>query len=84
MNGSLVTSDSGPTGPICVTKHLIASGNEQVNKAAVWDRHHGLKIADFTHSDVINCVAIDPVDESCAVTVSDDMKVKLWKSKKLS
>ena len=44
---ALVPCDPSPCGPISVTKHLIASGNESGNKAGIWDRHHGIKVADF-------------------------------------
>ena len=66
----------------CVTKHLIASGQESGFKAGLWDRHHGVQVCEFgSHTDVINAVAVNPIDESVAITVSSDMQVRLWKSK---
>ena len=65
----------------CVTKHLLASGQESGFKAGLWDRHHGVQVCQFGGKDVINAVAVHPIDESVAVTVSDDMQVVLWRSK---
>ena len=79
---ALVPSDAAYHGPICVTKHLVASGHESGNSAAIWDRHHGVPVASLSqHSDQINAIAINPVDESMAVTVSDDMTLRIWRSK---
>ena len=64
----------------CVTKHLLGSGQESGSKAGLWDRHHGVQVCQFQGKDVINSVAVS-VDESVAVTVSDDMQVLLWRSK---
>ena len=51
-------------------------------QAGLWDRHHGVQVCEFDkHKDVINSVAVNPVDESVAITVSSDMQVLLWKSK---
>lgn len=77
---ALVPSDTGAHAPICVSKHLVASGHELGNKAGLWDRHHGIKIKDFQHEGAgpINAIAINPVDESVVVTVSDDMTVRIW------
>ena len=65
-----------------MTKHLIASsGND--HRAGIWDRHHGvqlLELAEHTNN-TINAIALNPVDESMAVTVSDDMTLRVWKSK---
>lgn len=80
VQASFVASDPNPWSPICVTKHLIGSGNEGPNSAAIWDRHYGIKISEFTHKDVVNSIAINPVDEQMAVTVGDDMKVRVWKA----
>ena len=63
-----------------MTKHLIASGND--HKAGIWDRHHGVQLLELAeHTDTINAIALNPVDESMAVTVSDDMTLRVWKSK---
>ena len=79
---AFVPSDSGSGKPLCVTQHLMASGFEPENKAALWDRHHGIKVMEFGHhKDTINAVAVNPVDESTAISVSDDMTVRLWRSK---
>ena len=77
-----VPSDSSVCKPLCVTKHLIASGSEPDNKATLWDRHHGIKVAQLgNHKDTVNAVAVNPVDETMAISVSDDMTVRLWRSK---
>jgi WD40 repeat protein len=79
---AFIPSDPCPWSPITVTKHLVASGHENGNRAGIWDRHHGIKVTDLTgHNEVVNAVAINPVDESMAVTVSDDMKIRVWRSK---
>ena len=33
------------------------------------------------HKDTVNAVAVNPVDETMAISVSDDMTVRLWRSK---
>ena len=84
---ALVPSDVPNHGPLCVTQHLIASGLEPNAKtntnanAALWDRHHGIRLALFEHSEPVNAIAINPIDESTVITVSDDMSLKLWRSK---
>ena len=78
----VLSSDSSVCKPLCVTKHLIASGSEPDNKATLWDRHHGIKVAQLgNHKDTVNAVAVNPVDETMAISVSDDMTVRLWRSK---
>lgn len=82
---ALVASDNGRHAPICVSKHLVASGHEFENAAAIWDRHHGIEIKKFQNSGsggnaAINAVAINPQDESIAVTVADDMTIGFWTS----
>lgn len=49
----------------------------------LWDRHYGSKLAEFAHEDRVNFVAIDPNLEQTAVSVSDDMTVKIWRSREV-
>ena len=78
---AFVPSDPSPWIPLCVTKHLVASGIDDA-KAGIWDRHHGIQLLELPgHLGTVNAIAINPVDESLAVTVSDDMKIRVWKSK---
>jgi len=82
QQNAFVPSDSSVCKPLCVTKHLIASGSEPDNKATLWDRHHGIKVAELgNHKDTVNAIAVNPVDETIAISVSDDMTVRLWRSK---
>ena len=82
QQNAFVPSDSVARKPLCVTTHLIASGSEPCFKAALWDRHHGIKVLEFgDHKDTINAIAVNPVDEATAISVSDDMTVRLWRSK---
>lgn len=47
----------------------------------LWDRHYGVCLAKFPHSDVVNSVAFNPKDAEMLVTTSDDYKIKIWRSR---
>ncbi len=79
-----VSSDPCPWTDLKVTKHYICHGNVETNKAGIWDRHYGVQVAAFDHADRINAIAINPVNEDMAVTVGEDMKAIVWRSKDLS
>lgn len=46
----------------------------------LWDRHYGIFLKKFSHSDVVNSVAFNPQDPEVLVTVSDDNSIKIWRS----
>lgn len=47
----------------------------------LWDRHYGVCLAKFPHSDVVNSVAFNPRDSEMLVTTSDDYTIKVWRSR---
>ncbi|KAH0955613.1 hypothetical protein HN011_000454 [Eciton burchellii] len=63
-----------------VCNEYVASGAEDKH-GYLWDRHYGICLAKFPHSDVVNSVAFNPRDPEMLVTTSDDYKVKVWRSR---
>lgn len=61
-------------------KIMIISGAEDKH-GYLWDRHYGVCLAKFPHSDVVNSVAFNPRDPEMLVTTSDDYTVKVWRSR---
>ena len=82
---AFVPSDPCTWTDLKVTQHYISHGHDEITKASIWDRHYGVKIAEFDHrsGDPVNSIAINPVNEGMAVTVSSDMTVKVWRSREL-
>ncbi|XP_012272975.1 F-box/WD repeat-containing protein 5 isoform X2 [Orussus abietinus] len=63
-----------------VCDEFVASGAEDKH-GYLWDRHYGICLAKFPHSDVVNSVAFNPRDPEMLVTTSDDYTVKVWRSR---
>lgn len=63
-----------------VCDEYVASGAEDKH-GYLWDRHYGMCLAKFPHSDVVNSVAFNPRDSEMLVTTSDDYTVKVWRSR---
>ncbi|KYQ55678.1 F-box/WD repeat-containing protein 5 [Trachymyrmex zeteki] len=63
-----------------VCNEYVASGAEDKH-GYLWDRHYGICLAKFPHSDVVNSVAFNPRDPEMLVTTSDDYTVKIWRSR---
>ncbi|XP_041369353.1 F-box/WD repeat-containing protein 5-like [Gigantopelta aegis] len=63
-----------------VCHEYVASGAEDKH-GYIWDRHYGVCLNKFAHSDVVNSVAFNPQDSQMLVTVSDDHHIKIWRSK---
>ncbi|XP_076621172.1 F-box and WD repeat domain containing 5 isoform X2 [Colletes latitarsis] len=63
-----------------VCDEYVASGAEDKH-GYLWDRHYGVCLAKFPHSDVVNSVAFNPCDPEMLVTTSDDYTVKVWRSR---
>ncbi|KAL9989008.1 hypothetical protein ACROYT_G003512 [Oculina patagonica] len=67
-----------------VADKLVTSGAED-HCAHVWNRHFGAKLATLKgHSDIVNCVAFNPVNQEMLVSASDDHTIRVWKSRQLS
>lgn len=67
-----------------VADKFVASGAED-HCAHVWDRHFGTKLATLKgHSNVVNCVAFNPVNQQMLVSASDDQTIRVWRSRQLS
>ncbi|XP_066582854.1 F-box/WD repeat-containing protein 5 [Prorops nasuta] len=65
-----------------VCNEYVASGAEDKH-GYLWDRHYGICLAKFPHSDVVNSVAFNPRDPEMLVTTSDDYTVKVWRSRSM-
>ncbi|XP_069119388.1 F-box/WD repeat-containing protein 5-like [Argopecten irradians] len=63
-----------------VCKDYVASGAED-RHGYIWDRHYGVCLARFPHTDVVNSVAFNPRDTETLITVSDDCSIKVWRSR---
>lgn len=63
-----------------VCNEYVASGAEDKH-GYLWDRHYGVCLAKFPHSDVVNSVAFNSRDPEMLVTTSDDYTVKVWRSR---
>ncbi|ODM90981.1 F-box/WD repeat-containing protein 5 [Orchesella cincta] len=60
----------------------LASGAEDKH-GYIWDRHYGISLAKIPHKDVVNSVAFNPNEPEMLITVSDDMTIKIWRSRNL-
>ncbi|XP_066142141.1 F-box/WD repeat-containing protein 5 [Euwallacea fornicatus] len=63
-----------------VCNEYVASGAEDKH-GYLWDRHYGVCLAKYPHQDVVNSVAFNPKDPQMLVTTSDDLKIKIWRSR---
>ncbi|KAK3088736.1 hypothetical protein FSP39_023151 [Pinctada imbricata] len=63
-----------------VCDEYVASGAEDKH-GYIWDRHYGICLNKFPHTDVVNCVAFNPRDSEMLVTVSDDQSIRIWRSR---
>nr|XP_053630692.1 F-box/WD repeat-containing protein 5-like isoform X3 [Cherax quadricarinatus] len=64
-----------------VSHEYVASGAED-RHGYVWERHYGVCLSRLPHRDVVNAVAFNPRDPEMLVTVSDDHKIKVWRSRR--
>lgn len=64
-------------------ENLCFSGAEDKH-GYLWDRHYGVCLAKFPHSDVVNSVAFNPRDPEMLVTTSDDYTIKVWRSRAMA
>ncbi|XP_042211145.1 F-box/WD repeat-containing protein 5-like [Homarus americanus] len=64
-----------------VSHQYVASGAED-RHGYVWERHYGVCLSRLPHRDVVNAVAFNPRDPEMLVTVSDDHRIKVWRSRR--
>ncbi|XP_071538721.1 F-box/WD repeat-containing protein 5 isoform X1 [Panulirus ornatus] len=64
-----------------VSHQYVASGAEDKH-GYIWERHYGVCLCRLPHKDVVNAVAFNPRDPEMLVTVSDDHKIKVWRSRR--
>ncbi|OWF54111.1 F-box/WD repeat-containing protein 5-like [Mizuhopecten yessoensis] len=70
-----------------VSEHYIASGSE-VEKGYLWDRHFGNILGELEHAAQpgnggVNASVFHPNSEEVLITLGDDRKIKVWRSKRL-
>ena len=61
--------------------NLYCFSGAEDKHAYLWDRHYRSLLHSFSHDDVVNSVAFHPQDAEVLVTVSDDNKIKVWRSR---
>jgi len=67
---------------IDVSEDFVGSGSED-GRGRVWDRYYGCVVSTMDHEECVSSVAFNPRNQQIAISVSDDHKVKVWKSKSL-
>ncbi|XP_060082809.1 F-box/WD repeat-containing protein 5-like isoform X2 [Ylistrum balloti] len=70
-----------------VSDHYIASGSE-MERGFLWDRHFGNILGELEHAAQpgnggVNATAFHPHSEEVLITLGDDRKIKVWRSKRL-
>ncbi|XP_033750720.1 F-box/WD repeat-containing protein 5-like [Pecten maximus] len=70
-----------------VSDHYIASGSE-VEKGFLWDRHFGNILGELEHAAQpgnggVNATVFHPYSEEVLISLGDDRKIKVWRSKRL-
>ncbi len=53
------------------------------HSASLFDRYFGMKIGDLAHAATVNSVALEGATQGVAATASDDMTVKIWRSREV-
>ncbi|KAB7505563.1 F-box/WD repeat-containing protein 5 [Armadillidium nasatum] len=64
-----------------VSQDYVASGAEDKH-GYLWERNYETCVARLRHTDVVNSVAFNPVDPETLVSVSDDHRIKIWRSRR--
>lgn len=70
-----------------VSDHYLASGSE-VEKGFLWDRRFGNILAELDHAahpgnGGVNATVFHPHSEEVLISLGDDRKIKVWRSKRL-
>lgn len=64
-----------------IIKSIFVYSGAEDKHGYLWDRHYGICLAKFPHTDVVNSVAFNPRDPEMLVTTSDDYTIKIWRSR---
>ncbi|XP_070197236.1 F-box/WD repeat-containing protein 5-like [Littorina saxatilis] len=84
--GAVLTSHTGVTEGrfliyLDVSQLYVASGSHD-NQGYMWDRHYGVHVRCFPHSDAVNSCALNPRNSEMLVTASDDNTIRIWRSRR--
>ena len=70
---------------LCFSSYLVfpdgGCPNAAAFSASLWDRHFGVCVASLIHGQRVASAAVEPARQAAAATASEDMTVKIWRSR---